>query len=378
VYGLGVILYEVLVGQPPFQGATDLSTLQLVLSEEPVPCRRLRPDVPRDGSSGNNTYNILSTLDVYPTTVNTGSGADTVFVRGSGGPLFLNSGGGADTITVSNTTRLSGIGHVIVNDPSNSATVNVNDSGFAGSTTYTLTSTQVAATAWPNFLLVYSNLASLNLNGSRGDDAFAIESTSSVTATTVIAGRGSNRFDLTSTGQYLAGVAGPLNLVGSGADTLVFWDTANPNAETYTFDDVPSMLALATVPAFATNWSGMAAVYLETNGMSTVNDPSDTVLVDVPPPSPAPSPTRRTPPTYSGLPALIDHGSAIAGGTLVAPDGSQIARSAPLAARALVDWLFASPLWEDVDLAALEVPLGNHRALGTGPWQLLLSDLDAR
>jgi hypothetical protein len=62
------------------------------------------------------------------------------------------------------------------------------------------------------------------------------------------------------------------------------WDTANPNAETYTFDAVPSTLAMATVPAFVTRWSGMAAVYLETNRMSTVDDPSGTVLVDVPPP----------------------------------------------------------------------------------------------
>jgi len=38
------------------------------------------------------------------------------------------------------------------------------------------------------------------------------------------------------------------------------------------------------VSAFATHWSGMATVYLETNRMSTVDDPSGSVLVDVPPP----------------------------------------------------------------------------------------------
>src|SRR5262249_54520571 len=57
-------------------------------------------------------------------------------------------------------------------------------------------------------------------------------------------------------------------------------------AETYTFDGVPSMLTLATVPTFATHWSGIATVYLETNGMSTVSDPSGTVLIDVLPPGP--------------------------------------------------------------------------------------------
>jgi len=237
------------------------------------------------GGSGNNTYNVPSTPSLYPTSLNTGSGVDTVNVRGTGGPLFINSGSGRDTITLSNSAAtLAGIGHIIVNDPSNNSAVTVDDSGFAGSTTYTITSTQVAAAAWPNFLLVYNNLASLNLNGSSGDDQFNIESTASSTATTVTAGSGSNRFDLARAAQYLAAVAGSLNLLGSGADTLVFWDTANPNAETYCFDDVPSTLALATVPGFATRWSGMAAVYLETNHMSTVDDPSGSVLVDLSPP----------------------------------------------------------------------------------------------
>jgi WD40 repeat protein len=48
VYGLGSLLYELIGGQPPFQGGTQLETLRLVVSEEPVPPRRLRPDVPRD------------------------------------------------------------------------------------------------------------------------------------------------------------------------------------------------------------------------------------------------------------------------------------------------------------------------------------------
>jgi hypothetical protein len=249
------------------------------------------------GGSGNNTYNVLSTPSLYPTLLNTGSGVDAVNIRGSAGPLFVNSGSGGDTITLSNSAAtLGGIGRVIINDPFNSATVTVDDSGFAGSTTYTMTSTQVAAAAWPNFLLNYNNLAGMNLNGSSGDDVFAIESTANRTATTISASTGNNRFDLTPTAQYLAGVAGPLNLVGAGADTLVFWDTANPNAEIYTFDNVPSMLALATLPTFATRWKGVAAVYLETNGMSTVNDPSGTVLVDVPPPG--------SPGTPQGPPAI--------------------------------------------------------------------------
>jgi WD40 repeat protein/tRNA A-37 threonylcarbamoyl transferase component Bud32 len=48
VYALGVILYELLVGHLPFQGATFADTMMLALRQEPVPPRRLQPGIPRD------------------------------------------------------------------------------------------------------------------------------------------------------------------------------------------------------------------------------------------------------------------------------------------------------------------------------------------
>src|SRR5262249_744681 len=48
VYALGAVLYELLTGRLPFQGASAAEILLRALAEEPVPPRRIQPRVPRD------------------------------------------------------------------------------------------------------------------------------------------------------------------------------------------------------------------------------------------------------------------------------------------------------------------------------------------
>jgi tetratricopeptide (TPR) repeat protein/predicted Ser/Thr protein kinase len=48
VFSLGVILYELLGGAKPFDGDSNVEILMHLIEDEPVPLRRVAPDVPRD------------------------------------------------------------------------------------------------------------------------------------------------------------------------------------------------------------------------------------------------------------------------------------------------------------------------------------------
>jgi len=48
VYALGATLYALVTGRPPFQAATAMDTVIQVISDEPVPPRRLNPSISRD------------------------------------------------------------------------------------------------------------------------------------------------------------------------------------------------------------------------------------------------------------------------------------------------------------------------------------------
>src|SRR4029077_15426604 len=51
VYGLGAVVYQLLVGHPPFDGGTTYEPLRMLLETEPRPPRLLNPKIDRDLST---------------------------------------------------------------------------------------------------------------------------------------------------------------------------------------------------------------------------------------------------------------------------------------------------------------------------------------
>ena len=51
VYSLGCVLYRLLTGREPFASDTVLRLLKKIIDEDPIPPRRLRPEIPRDLSA---------------------------------------------------------------------------------------------------------------------------------------------------------------------------------------------------------------------------------------------------------------------------------------------------------------------------------------
>jgi serine/threonine-protein kinase len=97
VYSLGVILYEMLTGRPPFQAASAVDTLLLVLDQDPVRPRLLNPKVDPDLE-----LICLKCLQKAPDLryASAGALADDLEAFLDGGPLSVRVGGLANFVTL--------------------------------------------------------------------------------------------------------------------------------------------------------------------------------------------------------------------------------------------------------------------------------------
>jgi hypothetical protein len=188
-------------------------------------------------------------------------------------PTMLIGGTGNDTFKIGTGQLAALTSHVRVVGGGGVNSVIVSDANGTANETYRIASNTVTGTGFAG--VDYSAVQSLTLYGGLGRDVYNVVNTSVATKIEDDAGR--NTFNLGAETGSLAGLVGRLTLKGSGADALVFYDTANPKDETYTFSGAPGELKTEAVDVL---FSQMKAVFLETNGHGTVIDPSHKILVD--------------------------------------------------------------------------------------------------
>src|SRR6266496_1866994 len=140
--------------------------------------------------TGSDTVNVANTSS--PLTVNTQTGTDTVNVQAIGAIATINAGGGNDTINVSsnaptNTGKLSGIAATLtVNGGAGSTTANSSDNGNSMASNSVLSATPLTSTAFgPGGSLSYAALAALNVSMGSGGNMFLISNTAVGTITTL-------------------------------------------------------------------------------------------------------------------------------------------------------------------------------------------------
>ncbi len=206
-----------------------------------------------NAGSGNDTLTVLH--DSGPTTLNGGPGADTFNLRATGAVTTIDTGstGGANIINVGGTAPtaggvLSGIAGEIHLAGDGSDTLNIDDSGDATGQVGNISATAVSGLS--PAAIDYASVANLNvnlgdggdtltvtgtaagqttINGHSGADTFNIRAINSTT--TVNSGTGANTVNVGSlapaSGGVLSGISAALTLNGGGSDILNFDDSGD-------------------------------------------------------------------------------------------------------------------------------------------------------
>ena len=147
--------------------------------------------------------------------------------------------------------------------------MNVDDTGFAGSQTGTLTANTLTGLGMAPSGIVFSGLAELNIELGLAPDVFNVQSNAAGTATTIVTQAAGNTWNVgslapTITGGVLSGIQGPVIIEGGGvnaqlADTLNVDDSASTLAGEFGMLTDSTLTGLGMGPGGVT-FHGMAAL----------------------------------------------------------------------------------------------------------------------
>jgi hypothetical protein len=172
------------------------------------------------GGSGASVYTVANTPTSahVATTLHSGSGANTVNVLATAGALNIIGGGSGQSVNIGQNGSVRGIlGAVSVSNPPSYTALTIDDSADAASfPTVTMTSSSISGLAGAPIYYTQGDLLSLTVQGGKGGDLFAINSTPSnyYLSTTVNAGAAGADFRIG------GGAQGRLALHGNGNSEL--------------------------------------------------------------------------------------------------------------------------------------------------------------
>ena len=218
-----------------------------------------------DLGSGGNVFTVANTGIGTTTTVNSGTGSDTVNVQAIGGPTSVNTGGGS-TANVVNVGSLEPATGGLIDNIQGALTVigdggdtmNVDDTGSTIAKTGTLTASALTGLNMVPSGIAYSGLANLNIGLGSGGNTFLISNTAAGTTTFLNSGTGADTVNVQATsstttvntgggsnhnivnvaslepmtGGIVDNVQGALTVVGNSADTMNVDDTGSTMSKT--------------------------------------------------------------------------------------------------------------------------------------------------
>jgi hypothetical protein len=220
-----------------------------------------------NGGTGNNIYNVNDTESVWATTLNTGTGHDTVNVEHTSGPLTVNEAGSAAisvvvSPTAMNLNNIQGTVTVTGNSGQND-TLTLHDDNNNTAQTYTLNAGSISRTGMAGHINYgsFSGFVYVNAYGISAGSIVNVGGTIAHSLTTVGVAAGNNTVNVEAVGplssvlvseggsadisvvvsptaKNLNNIQGTVTVTGNGGqnDTLTLHDDNNNTAQTYTLN----------------------------------------------------------------------------------------------------------------------------------------------